>query len=330
MKKGLMVLTIVILLVLSFVSGYLISSSEMFGGGGDVPDQVEVPVWKEGMYWVYAYSTPDVDHTLAKTVVATIDDENYNLGIDNLVDAQRHAVLNYNPMLGRITKDHLGIYEEGEPQTVLLFPLEVGKSWRFTMLGNEGLDTKVVSIENVHIPGNGPTNIVTIEAKGSSGQMLKYTYDTSARWIRSMVLKSANGEEVLRMTLVSYGEGYSGEVHFIRGVDLYDRTFSSSRASPSVELYDTFIDSGHPNWGPFDSLIYFYKIKTGGNSNGLLTIRDHSTTTSVRKEFGSSADESGLGSVNSNAGEWGVTAVLQGDCDLHLMIAGGITYTWSV
>ena len=182
MKKGMMVLSIVVLLVLSFVSGYLISSSEMFGGGGDAPDQVEVPVWKEGMYWVYAYSTPDVDHTLAKTVVATIDDEDYNLGIDNLVDAQRHAVLNYNPMLGRITKDHLGIYEEGEPQTVLLFPLEVGKTWRFTMLGNEGLDTKVVSEAAIVASASAAESIPAMPAGSASGPTItKSLYMTSSR-----------------------------------------------------------------------------------------------------------------------------------------------------
>jgi hypothetical protein len=325
-----MALFIVLLLALSFMAGYYLSSTDVLDWQDGTPDSVKQPEWEVGQYWVYAFTTPDVENTIAKIVVTETDAENYHLGISSRLDAQRHAVLNYNPMLGRITKENLGLYEEGVPQTVLLFPLEKGKTWRFTMMGMEGLDTKVTSIEKTKIPGEDETVIVDIRAEGSGGEVLKYSYDTSAEWFRSMVLTTSAGDELLRMTLISYGTGYRGEAYFIRGLDLYDRSFSSSTGSPEVDLYDTFIDQGHPQWGPFDSLIYFYSVKTGGGSNGVMTIRDHSTTTTVRKEFQSGVEENGFGSINSNAGEWGVTVILRGGCDLKLMIAGGIEYSWTI
>jgi hypothetical protein len=330
MRKGILALFIVLLLVLSFLAGFYLRSADVPYWSDGTPDNVKQPEWEIGQYWVYAFTTPEVENTIAKIVVTEIDSENYHLGISSRLDAQRHAVLNYNPMLGRITKENLGVYEEGEPQTVLLFPLEKGKTWRFTLMGMEGLDAKVTSIENTKIPGEEETVIVDVKAEGPNGEVLKYSYDASAEWFRSMVLTTSAGDELLRMTLISSGTGYRGEAYFIRGLDLYDRSFTSSPGSPEVNLYDTFIDTGHPSWGPFDSLIYYYRVATGGSSNGVLTIRDHSTTTTVRKEFQSGVDEGGLGSVDSNAGEWGVTVMLRGDCDLHIMIAGGIEYAWTL
>lgn len=329
MKRWLTVIIVVALVIVSFASGYLLSSPGALWGD-DTPGPIKLPQWQKGQFWVYAFSTPEIENTVAKIVVADIDSSDYHLGISNRLDAQRHAVLNYNPMLGRVTLDNLAIYEKGVPQTVLLFPLELGKTWKFDLVGYDGVTAKVVSIERSNIPGEGGTTLVWIEAKATSGAMIKYTYDSSAMWIRSMTVETSMGEETLRMTLVSHGIGYKGDAYFVRGVDLYDKAFSSSRGQPDVELYDTFIDSGHPNWGPFDQLIYYYRVSTGGTSNGVMTIRDHSTTNVVRKTFGPSTDEGGLGSVDSNAGEWGVTITLQGDCDLHLMIAGGIEYSWVV
>lgn len=329
MKKWLTMAIVIVLVVVSFTSGFLLSSSDLIGGSQEA-GPVKLPTWQKGQYWVYAFSTPEIENTVTKIVVADIDTTDYHLGINNRVDAQRHAVLNYNPMLGRVTIDNLAIYEQGEAQTILLFPLEVGKSWKFDLVGLEGVTAKVVSAEDVNIPGEGKTTLVEIVAKASTGAVLRYTYDSSAKWLRSMVMESSAGEVDLKMSLVSFGTGYHGDAYFIRGLDLYDRAFSSNRGSPEVVLYDSFIDRGHPNWGPFDSLIYYYRISTGGNSNAVMTIRDHSTTTVVRKTFESSTAEGGIGAIDSNAGEWGVTVTMQGDCTLHLMISGGIEYSWTV
>ena len=53
-----------------------------------------------------------------RLVVATTDVEEdgtaYMLAISSIGEARRHAVLNHNPFLGRITHEHLSPFENGE------------------------------------------------------------------------------------------------------------------------------------------------------------------------------------------------------------------------
>jgi hypothetical protein len=46
--------------------------------------------------------------------------------------------------------------------------------------------------------------------------------------------------------------------------------------------------------------------------------------------FPEGAKESGLELYDSTGGEWGITATLQGNCEIHIIAAGGITYSWTV
>jgi len=211
-----------------------------------------------------------------------------------------------------------------------MFPLGRGKSWAFTLLGRERWEAKVISVDRITLPDGGKAVMATIEARTVDGDLFRYTYDTSSEWFRHMTITDKNGTEELKMTLVSYGMGYSGDVYFVRGVDLYSKQSTSSSGSPELDIYDSFIDTGHPTWGPFDSLIYFYTVEIGARSNGLLTFKDHSTTTVMRKTFDPGTTENGLGSMPSSGGEVGVTIVLQGDCHLVVMVAGGIEYQWSI
>jgi len=324
--------TLVVLLLVagSFLAGMHFGSSGPGSGDDGEPSSLKAPAWELGRSWSYAFDTPDIDPTMARIVVATRNESQYQLGIDRRLDAQRHAVLNYNPMLGRITTDQLAVFEKGIPQNVLNFPLEKGKAWNFTLLGREGWAARVVGLDRVTFPGENRTVLAAIEARSGQGDLLKYTYDSNAGWFRSMVLLSSSGVEELRMTLVSHGTGYRGDAYFVRGVDLYSKEVSSSSGSPQVDIYESFLDRGHPTWGPFDSLIYCYKATIGERSNGLLTFRDHSTTTLMRKTFDPGTEEDSLGSMPSEGGEVGVTLALQGDCRLKVMVAGGIEYKWTL
>jgi len=324
------ILLVVILTIGAFLSGMYLGGYERPSGSEEGQRSVRLPVWALGDYWYYAFDTPEIDPTMARIVVATANESQYQLGIDNRLDAQRHAVLNYNPMLGRITCAQLAVFEKGVPQNVLTFPLVKGRMWNFTLLGREGWVAKVVSVDSLNIPGEGKDLWVTIEARSDAGDLLKYIYDNNAKWFRSMVLTNANGTEELKMTMVSHGTGYKGDAYFVRGVDLYSKEASSSSGSPEVDLYESFIDRGHPTWGPFDSLIYYYRVEIGTRSNGLLAFKDHSTTTVMRKTFDPGTSEDGLGSIPSSGGEVGVTVVLQGDCHLVVIVAGGIEYKWAV
>ena len=324
-------ITVGILLVAGgFIAGSLNGSVDLLSFIGDDHGSVECPVWEIGQFWTFVYDTPDIEPTIAKTVVSTKNDEQYEVGIEDRLEAQRHAVLNYNPFLGRITADTLGVYENGEVQSILKFPLEKGRSWKFTFLGHEEWQARVTSIVRDTSVDDGDARIVNVEATDGSGNSLRYSYGTHSGWLKSMVLTNNAEEEEMRMMMVSYGTGYKGEVYFIRGVDLYNEEYSSSSGSPTIDVYDSFIDRGHQKWGPFDSLIYFYHVEIATQSNGLLTIRDHSTTTVLRKIFDPGTQESSLGSIPSSGGEVGVAIVLQGNCQLHLMMAGGIEYSWSI
>ncbi|UCF08811.1 MAG: hypothetical protein JSW28_03720, partial [Thermoplasmata archaeon] len=271
-----------------------------------------------------------VSDVLSRIVVASEDGTDYSIGVASRLDAQRHAVLNYNPMLGRIKVDSLSLYEKGFPQPLFNFPLKKDARWSFSIFNVDDFSAKVTGIRKADLPGGGSTVLVDIRASAPSGAQLTYSYDTEAQWVSSLVLEDSSENKLLEMTLVSHGQGFKGDVYFIRGVDIFDEVYSSARGSPEVEFYNSFIDQGHPNWGTFNDLIYYYNIVTGDNAGGTLTITDPASDESVRHGFGSNTVESTLGTIPSDSGEWKVQLVLTGEADLDLRIAGGIEYIWTV
>ena len=83
--------------------------------GNSANDEILVPSWEIGDYWLYTFSTPDYSDDTTKLVVATTDIEEdgtaYMLAISSIGEARRHAVLNHNPFLVRITHDQLSPLE---------------------------------------------------------------------------------------------------------------------------------------------------------------------------------------------------------------------------
>jgi hypothetical protein len=76
-------------------------------------EQTLLPEWEVGDQWLYTFITPQFGEDSARLVVAEIDDEEgvYQVGISSEREAQRHAVINHNPFLGRMTLDGLSVYE---------------------------------------------------------------------------------------------------------------------------------------------------------------------------------------------------------------------------
>ena len=104
------------------------------GGRGGSDYSIDVPTWHIGDWWLYTFSTPEYTDDTARLVVASDSEEDgtaYMLAISSIGEARRHAVLNHNPFLGRITHDNLSAYENGLPQPVLTFPISEGDSWTF-------------------------------------------------------------------------------------------------------------------------------------------------------------------------------------------------------
>lgn len=321
----------IVIIIIIFIVGVLLGAALLSGyiryiEETSTPDKISTPDWKPGKYWTYSFKTPEIEDVISRIVVASEDGADYLVGVGSRIDAQRHGVLNFNPMLGRITIESLSVYEKGIPQPLFSFPLRKSSQWTFSMFGVEGFNAHVMTIKSADIPDNGETYLANIQATAPNGEKLTYSYDTKAQWIRSLVLEDPSGNALLEMNLVSYGFGHSGEVYFVRGVDLFDEKY----ISPLIDIYNTFIDQGHPDWGPFDFLIYYYDIVTEDASGGTLTVTDPASEAAMRRFFGPGMLERTLGTIPSESGEWGVTVSLAGNSHLALKIAGGIEYIWTM
>ncbi|HID71497.1 MAG TPA: hypothetical protein EYP29_01975 [Thermoplasmata archaeon] len=294
------------------------------------PGTVYKPIWYPGLYWVYTFTTPEFQQIVSKMVVAADDGINHLVGISTLLDAQRHAVLNFNPVLGRVRMEDMAVYEKGVPQVILSFPLKERKIWNFSLLDVENFTAEVKKIWAADLASGERTVLVEVEALAASGERMHYVYDSEAMWLRSLNFTSSDGETKLEMKLVSYGDGFSGTVYFVRGRDLYNGDYTSTVGEPVVEIYDSFVDTGHPRYGAFDNLIYFLEVKTDQDGSGSLYLRDHTGESALTRSFGPNTEESSLGTIPSSSGNWTVEINLQGNAHLRLRVAGGIVYSWDV
>lgn len=330
-KISVSMMTIIAIFIIGFLVGAAILTGYVeYFEPDSIPEEISTPTWEAGKYWTYTFKTPEIEDVISRIVVASEDGTNYLVGVASRVDAQRHAVLNYNPMLGRIAIEGLSIYEKGIPQPLFSFPLKKNKEWSFSMFGIEEFNARVKSIRSADLPTSGRTILVEIQASASTGERLTYSYDTSAKWIRSLVFEDASETALLEMTLVSYGMGFAGEVYFIRAVDLFDEEYISDRGSPDLDFYNSFYDQGHPDWGPFDYLVYYYDVLSGESSGGAVTVTDPASESQMRRVFGPNTFERALGTIPSESGEWKVTVVISGESYLRLRVAGGIEYIWTV
>jgi len=285
-------------------------------------EQKLLPVWEIGDQWLYTFITPQFGEDSARLVVAEIDDEDgvYRLGISSRTEAQRHAVINHNPFLGRVTLDGLSVYENGEPQSVFSFPWVVGDTWEFTLFGHEWTAT-TDSINN----GN-----TRVSATSSEGHELSYTFSGSKGFLENFVWSDAEGVRQLRMDLNTARDGYSGDVFFYRARDLMDSLYEEN----DQEVYDSFLDEGHPSEGEWDTLVWYLdvEISSNGPSSGSLSMKDHAGASPLTRAWGAGATEKGtIGTIPSNAGEYSLTVTVRGpESFVHLKVAGALMFEWTL
>ena len=314
-------------LVLLFVCSTTLAGCTGGATEGSSPDttteaQKLLPEWEVGDQWLYTFITPQFGEDSARLVVAEIDESEglYQLGISSEREAQRHAVINHNPFLGRVTIDGLSVYENGEPQSVFFFPWTVGDTWSFTLLGQEWTAT-TDSITN----GNARVTAVSAE-----GHELRYTFSGSKGFMESFVWIDADDVRQLRMDLNVARSGYSGDVYFYRARDLLDSLYEEN----DQEIYDTFVDEGHPNDGDWDTLVWYLdvEIASTGGSSGSLSMKDHAGASPLTRAWGSGATEKGaIGTIPSNTGEYSLTVTVRGpDSFVHLRVAGAQVFQYSL
>ena len=186
------------------------------GDSGQSEESADVdmalPEWEVGNNWLYTFITPQFGEDSARLVVAEIDNESgdYQVGISSEREAQRHAVINHNPFLGRMTIDGLSVYENGVPQKVFSFPWVIGDEWSFTLFGQEWSAT-TVSINN----GN-----ARVSAGSSEGHELQYTFSGSDGFLERLVWEDSEGRNQLRMELNVARSNYQGDVFGARAMPI--------------------------------------------------------------------------------------------------------------
>ena len=287
-------------------------------GDASATSDFVVPIWETGDWWLYTFSTPDYSDDTARLVVASTSEEDgtaYMLAISSLTEARRHAVLNHNPFLGRMTHSELGAFENGVAQSVLSFPLEEGNAWSFTLFSKEW-DAFVSDI-------SGSTAVII--ASSSDGSRLDYVFDSEVGFFYSFTWKDELGGTKLRMMLSDRGTGHSGDVYFVRGGDLFSDTWEDS--GNDSEFRDTFLVCDHPSDGEWDEMIYFIDADCGSGSSISLTLRDHMSVSALERIWGPGASEMGtLGTIPYPSGEYTLTATFTGGTTfLRVRVAGGIT-----
>jgi len=312
--------TLILLLLGASSSG----CTGLFGtdGSEEVAGPLDVPVWDVGDWWLYTFSTPDYYDDSARLVIANTDEENgdaYMLAISSEAEALRHAVLNHNPFLGRITKDNLSPYENGNQQNVLVFPLLEGETWSFTLFSIEW--TALVS---------SVTDEAIISATNSDGSRLDYVYDAEVKLFSNFIWTDPNGVEQLRMKISNHGSGHTGEVHFVRGGDLFNGIWEDQ--GNDIEIRDSFLVSDHPTEGEWDDMIYFLDADSGSGSSISFTLRDHTSASILADFWGPGASEWGtLGTIPYPSGEYTMTATFTGSSTfLKVRISAGIAQSWTI
>jgi len=303
------------------------------GEDEEPPTSVAAPEWQIGQWWDYSYTIPEEENIGFKLVVASIDGENYWVGADDEHTAEYHAVLNFNPVLGRVDLDEFSIYEGGEKQKLLDFPLTVGKEWSFALLGIENFDARVTKIEKANELVDferHETTLVYIEATGTGAEKLNYIYDSRAGWLRAFHLTDAADNHLVSIDLTSnYGTEYKGWVYFVKAMDLFDETYQT-QGSAEFENDDTFDSHGHPTAGEFHNYIYYLQYESGGGSSGSITLRDHEGVEAYNENFGSNEHNDIKGAIPVESGEWTVSVSLEGTTWMRMRIAGGIYYPWEL
>lgn len=313
MKEGLTGITVLILLT-TMVSGCL--ENGLFGSENDNLS-IDSPEWEKGDFWEYSVTIDNKQFSTTMVVSVDDDDSDYYIGTGNLDDAKRHAVLNYNPAIGRIQMSDFSIYENNVPQKIADFPLKQDKSWEFGLYG-ENFKASVIDVTETK---------AEISANAESGAFIKYTFDKNARWLNNFEYTNSNGEIVLIMNLGNYGSGYTGNSYFCRGGDLFDEEF----IGPDFGVYDTqFANGGNERYGPWNYIIYYLEADIGSSGSGELVLRDQEGTEVLIETFSPGTNQDIMGTVAGSSGNWTLEISLSGNADVRARIAGAIQYTYSV
>ena len=304
------------------LAGCISDESTTASGIGDTTeDELALPDWQIGDQWLYTFITPEFGEDSARLVVTDIreDDGLFMLGISSEGEAPRHAVINHNPFLGRVTMNGLSVYENGEPQAVFNFPWAVGNTWNFRLLGQDWSATT----DKIY---NGE---VTVSATSTDDHTLNYVFSGREGFIKNLQWTNSEGVDNLAMNLNVKETGYTGDVFFYRAGDIHDNLYEEN----DQEVYDTFLDEGYSPNEAWDTLVWYLDVEISQQGgSGSLSIKDHQGASPLTRAWGAGATEKGsFGTIPSNSGEHSITVTVRGqDSFVHLKVAGALVRSWTL
>ncbi len=314
---------IAITLVVLVCSGCLGGQNQ---GNTSYDSKTIVPEWNIGDWWMYTFTTPEFgDVTTRLVVTETNAEENssYMLGITNQLESHRHALLNFNPFLGRITHSNLSVFENGIPQPVFSFPLEENKFWTFDLFGFSEWNANVFSINN------GVTYMSAIHPEGG---VIEYSFDKELGFLSNFLWKGS--DEVIKMEMTwsgQKGEGYTGDAFFVRAFDFRNEIYEGNDG----ETYDSqFLNNGHPSDGNFDHLYIYLDVEITGNAaaHGSFSIKDHRGISPKVETWNAGTSEKGsISVIPSQSGEYTLTVTCTGESSrIHVIVVGGLERVWNL
>ncbi len=315
---------VTILLVLFTAFAGCMGNTSSSGGGDD--SIIDVPIWEIGQWWMYTFTTPEFGDVTTRLVVTENNSEGntaYMLGITNQLEAHRHALLNFNPFLGRMTHDNLSVYENGVPQPVFSFPLEKNKQWTFDLLGYTNWNAEVISSE---------FGVALVTANHDEGGSITYSFDEGIGFMSKFTWKDKDSNDRVDMMWNGVkGDNYTDDAYFVKAVDLWNEVYEGNDGT----LYDsTFLNNGHPTEGDFDHLYVYLdvEITSTSTSHGSLLLKTHSGVHAKEEIWpGGTSEKGSISVIPSQTEEYALEISCTGsDSIIHIIIVGGIETTWDL
>ncbi len=207
-------------------------------GRDDVEFQAELPDWRLGQGWQYIVDRPGTKTETMTMMVAETHDDLWVVASDDRTKALDHALFSKTPVLGRVGKETLSPFQDGEAVNMYEFPLVDGKRWSAPFF-REDMEFHAVHVGDIELQerlGLGAfTQGFQITATGPSGTSVQYDYVEAADWFTSFEVLDPEGERVVRLDLVDILDDYQGPYHFLRGEDLLIDTHHSDMDAPLAE-----------------------------------------------------------------------------------------------
>jgi len=289
---------------------------------------ISCPQWKVTDYWEYSIKTEHFPDTEAFMACYDIIDDNYMIGMDVREQALIHSLFNVNPMLGRITKNNLAVYENGVPKTMYNFPLTYNKIWEFNMF-NRNLNVKAffnpkISTTQGLLPG------FEIIATNDAGFLLEYNYIPEIKWFTHFKVTDEQGIVKYDLELLDYGSDFHGTLYFMRGKDLYDMTYESIGKDDITTVLDTLEVTGHPKYGDFDFLAINIAVDLEGNGWTKVIVQNPNNEIVYSRDILADKHEFTFTELPNKNGNWQIRYSLFTKSTAKVIIAGVLEYSVTV